>query len=265
MSVDPLADQAPSWTPFRAYFNNPVSYVDPSGLYEQPKNVFQRFWNWATFRGKYNRFEDFKEQVASLGASVINVNYEEDFISYDIAYNITEVNPENDLDPLQPCYISTIGVSTGWLFTSEYNTFEAAYAGALLLGDYNIFIGRVKGSGAIEYSALDPIDLIGGSAGALVRLFTIRAATKAVAKGVGQLGFKEVQALTKTYSTELNAFFKSGGTKMASKEALLSYKELTTRILNGTGGAPATKLTETALKVQSQRLEMINKALETFK
>ncbi|WP_437921158.1 RHS repeat domain-containing protein [Sphingobacterium sp. LRF_L2] len=82
------------------------------------------------------------------------------------------------------------------------------------------------------------------------------------ANGVGQLGFKEVQALTKTYSTELNTFFKSGGTKIASKDALLSYKELATRILNGTGGAPATKLTETALKVQSQRLEMINKALE---
>lgn len=67
------------------------------------------------------------------------------------------------------------------------------------------------------------------------------------AKGVGQLGFKELQTLTKTYSSELNAFFKSGGSQMASKDALLAYKELATRILNGTGGAPATKVTETAL------------------
>jgi hypothetical protein len=84
-------------------------------------------------------------------------------------------------------------------------------------------------------------------------------------KGLGHLGFKEIQGLTKTYSTELNSFFKSGGSQMASKDALLSYKELAIRILNGTGGAPATKLTETALKAQTQRLEIINKALETLK
>jgi len=79
------------------------------------------------------------------------------------------------------------------------------------------------------------------------------------------MGFKALQSLTKTHFTELNAFFKSGGREMASKAVPQSYKELATRILNGTGGAPATKLTETALKVQSQRLEMINKALKTLK
>lgn len=63
----------------------------------------------------------------------------------------------------------------------------------------------------------------------------------------------------------MNAFFKSGGAQVASKEGLQAYKELAVRILNGTGSAPASKLTETALKVQSQRLEMINKALETIK
>ena len=85
------------------------------------------------------------------------------------------------------------------------------------------------------------------------------------AKAGGQLGFKELQTLTKTYSGEMNAFFKSGGTQVASKEGLQAYKELATRILNGTGGAPASKLTETALKVQTQRIEMINKALQNFK
>ncbi len=85
------------------------------------------------------------------------------------------------------------------------------------------------------------------------------------ARRLRQMEFGELQALTKTYSTELNTFFKSGGSEMASREALQAYKELATRILNGTGGTPATKLTETALKVQSQRLEMINRALEILR
>ena len=32
--VDPLADAAPGWTPYRYGFNNPVNYIDPDGLFE---------------------------------------------------------------------------------------------------------------------------------------------------------------------------------------------------------------------------------------
>ena len=31
MSVDKLADYAPSWTPYRAFFNNPIRFFDPTG------------------------------------------------------------------------------------------------------------------------------------------------------------------------------------------------------------------------------------------
>jgi len=34
ISVDPLADFAPEWTPYRYGFNNPISYTDPDGLFE---------------------------------------------------------------------------------------------------------------------------------------------------------------------------------------------------------------------------------------
>ncbi len=34
LSVDPLADVAPGWTPYRAFYNNPIYYVDPTGLLE---------------------------------------------------------------------------------------------------------------------------------------------------------------------------------------------------------------------------------------
>lgn len=36
LSVDPLANQAPAWTPYRAFFNNPNYFVDLDGLLEWP-------------------------------------------------------------------------------------------------------------------------------------------------------------------------------------------------------------------------------------
>ena len=33
-SVDPKAELAPDWTPYRAFFNNPLRYIDPDGQFE---------------------------------------------------------------------------------------------------------------------------------------------------------------------------------------------------------------------------------------
>lgn len=32
--VDPLADVAPGWSPYRAFYNNPNRYIDPTGMLE---------------------------------------------------------------------------------------------------------------------------------------------------------------------------------------------------------------------------------------
>jgi RHS repeat-associated protein len=34
VGVDPKAADAPGWTPYRAFFNNPLRYIDPDGLFE---------------------------------------------------------------------------------------------------------------------------------------------------------------------------------------------------------------------------------------
>jgi hypothetical protein len=42
MLVDPLADLAPGWTPYRYGFNNPILYTDPLGLFES-KSAAQQY------------------------------------------------------------------------------------------------------------------------------------------------------------------------------------------------------------------------------
>ena len=46
MNVDPLAEQAVNWTPYRYSFNNPVMYTDPTGLFETKFGAWwHKLWN----------------------------------------------------------------------------------------------------------------------------------------------------------------------------------------------------------------------------
>lgn len=38
-TVDPLAEFAPDWTPYRSFFNNPISFTDPTGMFESRKEA----------------------------------------------------------------------------------------------------------------------------------------------------------------------------------------------------------------------------------
>ena len=39
VSVDPMKDETPNWTPYRYAFNNPLRFFDPDGRTEQERNM----------------------------------------------------------------------------------------------------------------------------------------------------------------------------------------------------------------------------------
>jgi hypothetical protein len=41
--LDPQADKAPAWTPFRFGFNNPLRYIDPDGNFEMSSTINYRY------------------------------------------------------------------------------------------------------------------------------------------------------------------------------------------------------------------------------
>jgi len=137
-------------------------------------------------------------------------------------------------------------------------------------GDPNFFV---------EHKPYDPVEeemlketintgvgfVVGGAVGKVAGKGFGALLSKYGGNGLSKIGFADLQALVRSSSTEMNAFFKSGGEVVPEKAVLQAYKELTVRILKGTGGAPASKATETAIRVQSQRLTMINDVLKTLK
>ena len=74
-SVDPKAKDAPGWSPYRAFFNNPIRYIDPDGRWEKDANgnlVAEKGDNAWTFAKYLNTSAD--RAITMLGEQGYNVN-----------------------------------------------------------------------------------------------------------------------------------------------------------------------------------------------
>jgi RHS repeat-associated protein len=56
-SVDPLADIAPDWTPYRYTFNNPINFSDPDGLFET-KDEAKKYKEENNIKGRVRKQSD---------------------------------------------------------------------------------------------------------------------------------------------------------------------------------------------------------------
>ena len=59
LHVDPLADKAPDWTPYRYGFNNPLKFIDPTGMFE---HIFeeQEDGSWEMIEKNDNAVDEFR-------------------------------------------------------------------------------------------------------------------------------------------------------------------------------------------------------------
>ncbi len=71
-NIDPCTQMAPGWTPYRAFFNNPILYADPNGLYEEPKNWFQRTWNYLSGNRHKNQAYDLAQERQTQVNSILD-------------------------------------------------------------------------------------------------------------------------------------------------------------------------------------------------
>lgn len=245
--IDPLAEK---YQPFNAYnyvLNNPISNIDPDGM-----DVIENSTS-VTYTGS-DAQSAFKNLIANT-SSDSGDDKKNPRKAGSIPKGMTEAES----------LIEVVKIDGKKYHKNTTNQFAVLLnkINSSLNGDDDYFV---------EHKEYDPVlakqlqtganvgsYFIGGS----VAKTGIRVVSEKIfVNNLKKLGFKELQVVVKGYHPEMNTFFRSGGKEAVSSKALQAYKELATRIVNGTGGAPASKATETALRVQIQRIEMINKALK---
>ncbi|SUJ10992.1 RHS repeat-associated core domain [Sphingobacterium spiritivorum] len=161
--VDPLAEKVPNWTPYRYGFNNPVRFIDPTGMLEEPtpyeaammaKNVYGDKKDPGYLVGGW--------KVSNVGKDLPLVNEESGFKSavYERTSNgVTEyvyatagTDDKQDVkhDALQP-----VGMS------SQYNKESKSIVGELKkrIGDSELtFTGHSLGGGLAEANSISTGD-----------------------------------------------------------------------------------------------------------
>jgi hypothetical protein len=112
MCVDPMADMAPSITPYHYVSNNPLSFIDPFGLWEIR---FDQNGNWI------ENYDDENEEI--IGAVY---NYDEDGNMGDKTLDLV-FNDTKSADPLAADGTTILDDFTGGYLTGVDLNFESSF------------------------------------------------------------------------------------------------------------------------------------------
>ncbi len=230
--VDELAEANWEWSPYEFTHNNPILYNDPWGLDpetstpDKPKELSEVVVV-AIPKGqwaKQNLYYDIMDQLNRRGATIDQILQPS---LRQMMYNYDGITKHREI------------VAAGVRETDKI---------ALTIASF-----------FIPVSWLTKLKYLKGA----INVFKLRRGFVITEKALEKIGMKELQVLARKYSDELNRFFNTNGGIIPSKETLLVYKELATRILTETKGAYQV-VTTTVQQVQTERLQLIEEALKMY-
>jgi RHS repeat-associated protein len=242
--IDPETEMLEEYSPYASMYNNPISVVDPLGNFgSRFQALLHKVFNGGGTIGENKYGEFYVERITTTedGSATVSLTYGKGRDKYSTAREALARDAE---------------IMSAIQMKGEENSMFQMYDSPQEAG-----MGAVNtGFGLWLPNAIVRTSSNATRAGNATKIEQANANTQ----NLKSLSFSELQTVVKKSSDAMNAYFKSKGKTIPKKEQLEAYKELSERIIQGTGGAPASKASTKAIEIQSQRLEMINETLKSI-
>lgn len=102
MNVDPLAERHPDYTPYAYVLNNPLRYIDPTGMTEEEGDPGKSFWQTVKgwFSSKKSTGTVYVGEVEEYKPEIFSEEWFKNFFSFESykkSYEDSEFNKERDV------------------------------------------------------------------------------------------------------------------------------------------------------------------------